>query len=93
MKLHEENEPFLITEDMAAEMAAAGYEFKPLGHARTKSVRDLYGWQPGETLEQAIARQQRRQCSSSGSEHGIIHGISWLLYCNLFIFNMFFDYR
>ena len=44
---------------MAAEMAAAGYEFKPPGHARTKSVRDLCGWQPGETLEQAIARQQR----------------------------------
>lgn len=65
MKLHEENEPLFITEEMAAEMAATGYEFKPPGHARTKSVRDLYGWQPGETLEQAIARQQRRQCSSS----------------------------
>ncbi len=65
MKLNEENEPFFITEDMAAEMAAAGYEFKPPGHARTKSVRDLYGWQSGETLEQAIAGQQRRQCLSS----------------------------
>ena len=54
-----------ITEEMAAEMAATGYEFKPPGHARTKSVRDLYGWQSGETLEQAIAGQQRRQCLSS----------------------------
>jgi hypothetical protein len=72
----------------AAEMAAAGYEFKPPGHARTKSVRDLYGWQPGETLEQAVAHQQRRQCSSSCSEHGII-GISWLPYCNLLTFKMF----
>lgn len=43
MKQHDENEPFFITEDMAAEMAAAGYEFEPPGHARTKSVRDLYG--------------------------------------------------
>lgn len=36
MKQHDENEPFFITEDMAAEMAAAGYEFEPPGHARTK---------------------------------------------------------
>lgn len=65
MKLHEENEPLFITEEMAAEMAATGYEFKPPGHARTKSVRDLYGWQPGETLEEAIARHQSKQRSSS----------------------------
>lgn len=58
-------EPFFLTEDVAAELAAAGYEFKPPGHARTKSVRNLYGWQPGETLEEAIARHQRTQCSSS----------------------------
>ena len=40
-KPHQEDqaEPFFITEDVAAEMAAAGYEFKPPGHARTKSVR------------------------------------------------------
>ncbi len=43
MKLNEENEPFFITEDIATEMAAAGYEFKHPDHARTKSVRDLYG--------------------------------------------------
>lgn len=54
MKPHEENEPFFITEDMAAEMAAAGYEFKPPGHARTKSVRDLYGWQPGRLWKRPL---------------------------------------
>ncbi|MCS4511616.1 hypothetical protein [Xylophilus ampelinus] len=67
MKLHEENEPLFITEEMAAEMAAAGYEFKPPCHARTKSVRDLYGWQPGEILEEAIARHQRKQCSAANT--------------------------
>lgn len=61
----DEAEPFFLTEDVAAELAAAGYEFKPPGHARTKSVRDLYGWQPGETLEVAIARHQSKQRSSS----------------------------
>ncbi|MGR0032944.1 hypothetical protein ACUS6E_03095 [Pseudomonas aeruginosa] len=65
MKLHEEYEPFFITEDMTAEMAADGYEFNPPGHARTKSVRDLYGWQPGETLEEAVVWHQRRLCSFS----------------------------
>lgn len=57
-KPHQEDraEPFFITEDVAAEMAAAGYELKPPGHARTKSVLDLYGWQFGETLEEAIRR-------------------------------------
>lgn len=66
-KPHQEDqvEPFFITEDIAAEMAATGYEFKPPGHVRTKSVRDLYGWQPGETLEEAIARHQGKQYSSS----------------------------
>ncbi|PPU25947.1 transcriptional regulator [Xanthomonas arboricola pv. guizotiae] len=59
-----EAEPFFITEDVAAEMIAAGYEFKPPGHVRTKSVRDLFGWKPGETLEEAIARHQGKQCSS-----------------------------
>lgn len=37
-------EPFFLTEDVAAELAAAGYECKPPSHARTKSVRNLYGW-------------------------------------------------
>lgn len=61
-------EPFLITEDVAAEMAAAGYEFKPLGHARTKSVRDLYRWQFGETLEEAIRRHLGKADAASECE-------------------------
>ncbi len=61
----DQTEPFFLTEDVAAELAAAGYEFKPPSHARTKSVRDLYGWQPGETLEEAIARHQGKQCLPS----------------------------
>ncbi|MGS0539504.1 transcriptional regulator [Xanthomonas oryzae pv. oryzicola] len=60
-----EAEPFFITENVAAEMIAAGYEFKPPGHVRTKSVRDLFGWQPGETLDEAIARHQGKPCSAS----------------------------
>lgn len=43
-------EPFFITQDVAAELTAAGYEFAPPGHARTASIRELFGWQPGETL-------------------------------------------
>ena len=51
-------EPFFITEDIAACLAAAGYEFGPPGHARTASIRELFGWQPGEALTEAIARRQ-----------------------------------
>lgn len=29
MKQHDENEPFFITEEVEAEMIAAGYEFEP----------------------------------------------------------------
>lgn len=65
MKRRNEDEPFFLTEDVAAKMTAAGYEFKPPGHIRTKSVRDLFGWQPAETREEAIARHQGKQCSSS----------------------------
>ncbi len=69
-KPHQEDqaEPFFITEDVAAEMAAAGYEFKPPGHARTKSVRDLYGWQFGETLEEAIRRHLGKADAASECE-------------------------
>ncbi len=65
-KSHQDQiKPFFLTEDAAAELAAAGYEFKPPGHARTKSVRDLYGWQPNETLEEAIARHMGKTRSPS----------------------------
>jgi hypothetical protein len=49
-------ETFFVTEGVAAELTATGYEFESPGHARTKSVCDLFGWQPGEVLEEAIAR-------------------------------------
>jgi hypothetical protein len=26
------------------------YEFAPPGHTRAASIRELFGWQPGETL-------------------------------------------
>lgn len=64
---HQEDqaEPFFITEDVAAELTAAGYEFEPPGHARTASIRELFGWQPGETLTEAIARRQGKPSASS----------------------------
>ncbi len=40
MKLYQDNqaEPFVVAEDVEAELAAAGYEFEPPGHARTISL-------------------------------------------------------
>lgn len=38
MKPHDESEPFFITEKVEAELAAAGYEFEPPAHVRTKSI-------------------------------------------------------
>lgn len=64
----DQDEPFFITKVVAAEMAAAGYELKPPGHARTKSVRDLYGRQFGETLEEPIQRQLGKAGAASECE-------------------------
>lgn len=57
-KLHQEDqaEPFFITEDVEAELIAAEYVFAPAGHARTASIRELFGWQAGETLSEAVSR-------------------------------------
>lgn len=64
-KLHQDNqaEPFFISEKMEAELAAAGYEFEPPAHARTESIRELYGWHSDsvETLEEAINRHLTKQ--------------------------------
>lgn len=68
MKLHNEIEPFFITEEIEAEMIAAGYEFAPPGHIRTKSIRDLFGWQPGETLSEALSRHMQKAGTASGPE-------------------------
>ncbi|MHB1642696.1 MAG: hypothetical protein ACYCS8_08545 [Acidithiobacillus sp.] len=57
-KQHQEDQakPFFITEDVAAELTAAGYEFAPPGHARAASIRELFGWLPGETLSEVVSR-------------------------------------
>lgn len=69
-KPHQEDqaEPFFITEDVAAELTAAGYEFVPPGHARTASIRDLFDWQPGETLSEAVSRHLEKAGTDSGRE-------------------------
>jgi len=61
-------EPFFITEGVEAELIAAGYEFAPPGHARTASIRELFGWQPGETLSEAVSRQLEKAGTASGRE-------------------------
>lgn len=38
MKQHDENEPFFITEEVEAELIAAGHVFEPLGHVSTKHL-------------------------------------------------------
>ncbi|HDR8961596.1 TPA: transcriptional regulator [Burkholderia vietnamiensis] len=43
-------EPFFLPEDVAAELTADGYEFAPPRHARTASICELFGRQPGGTL-------------------------------------------
>jgi hypothetical protein len=40
-------EPCFITAEIEAGMKAAGYEFHPPTHVRTRSARDLFGCQPG----------------------------------------------
>ena len=69
-KPHQEGqiEPFFITEDVAAELTAAGYEFESARHARTASIRKLFGWQPGETLSKAVSRQLEKAGTGSGCE-------------------------
>lgn len=54
-------EPFFITEEIEAEMRAAGYVFEPPAHVTKTNIRELYGWRPGETLAEAIDRHQAKQ--------------------------------
>ena len=67
-KPHQEDqaEPFFITEEVEAELTAAGYEFEPPGHARTASILELFGWQPGETLSEAVSRHQESRWGKTG---------------------------
>ena len=69
-KPYQENqaEPLFSTEEVEAELIAAGYEFEPPGHARTASIRELFGWRPGETLSEAVSRQLEKAGTDSGRE-------------------------
>lgn len=43
MKQQGEDEPFFITDEVKAELIAAGYVFEPLGHVRTTSLSEILG--------------------------------------------------
>lgn len=73
IKPHQEDqaEPLFITEEVEAELIAAGYEFSPPGHARTASISELFGWRPGEMLSEAVSRRlagtgTARECKPRG---------------------------
>ncbi|GEM_PF-1352296 len=68
MKPHNATAPFFVTEEAEAEMVAAGYEFELPSHARTASIRELFGWQPGETLSEAVSRLLEKAGACSGCE-------------------------
>lgn len=68
MKQHNATDPLFVTEEAEAEMVAAGYEFEPPSHARTASIRELFGWQPGETLSEAVSRHLEKAGAGSGCE-------------------------
>ncbi|MHB1678767.1 MAG: hypothetical protein ACYCSS_14770 [Sulfuriferula sp.] len=68
MKPHNATAPFFVTEEAEAEMVAASYEFEPPSHARTASIRELFGWQPGETLSEAVSRHLEKAGAGSGCE-------------------------
>lgn len=51
-----QEEPFFITEEIEAEMIAAGYVFEPPAHVTITNARDLFGIQEDETVAEAIAR-------------------------------------
>lgn len=68
MKPHNATDLFFVTEEAEAEMVAAGYEFGPPSHARTASIRELFGWQPGETLSEAVSRHLEKAGAGSGCE-------------------------
>ncbi|MFV0548098.1 MAG: hypothetical protein ACK5M5_05225 [Limnobaculum xujianqingii] len=69
----DQDEPFFITENVAAEMIAAGYEFEPPPIACTVRLRDVLegmsdaelALQPGEIADQERERRRCRPCSSS----------------------------
>lgn len=50
-------EPLFITEEIEAEMRAAGHVFELPTRVTTTNARELYGLREGETVVEAIARQ------------------------------------
>ncbi len=67
-KDQDKSEPFFLTEEVETKLIATGYEFEPPGHARTASIRELFGWQPGETLSEAVSRHLDKAGAASGRE-------------------------
>lgn len=73
MKRDNTSEPFFITEEVAAEMIAGGYEFEPPPIACTVRLRDVLegmsdaelALQPGKIADQERDRRRCRPCSSS----------------------------
>lgn len=72
MKLHQHDAPFFITEDVAVEMIAHGYEFEPPGISCTIRLRDVLermtdvelALQPGEIADKEREHRRRKLCSS-----------------------------
>src|SRR5690554_6071945 len=81
-KPNQDDEPFFITEEIAAEMIAGGYEFELPPIPCTIRLRDVLermtdaelALQPGEIADQERERCRRKPCSTSCSGHGIFHG-------------------
>lgn len=76
-KPHQYNQdgPFFITKEVAAQMIAGGYEFEPplipctirLGDILKRMTDAELALQPGEIAEQERKRRQNKQSSSYGS--------------------------
>ena len=76
-ELHQDDrtEPFFITEEVAAEMIAGGYEFEPSPIPCTIRLRGVLegmtnaelALQPGEIAEQERKRRKNEQSSLYGS--------------------------
>lgn len=68
-----QKEPFFLTEEIEAEMIAAGYEFEPPPIACTGRLRDVLermsdaelALQPGEIADQERKRRQNNPFSAS----------------------------
>ncbi|MBV6303723.1 hypothetical protein KVP10_02430 [Candidimonas humi] len=71
-KLHQDAEPFFITEEIAAEMTAGGYEFGPPPIPCTIRLRDVLermtdaelALQPGEIADQERGCRRCKPCST-----------------------------